>query len=64
MSDDPFKESLMTHDWPEHGPGSIGVEELYQLFKQRYDREKELERHAPDCWLRADGDECSCPDPF
>jgi hypothetical protein len=26
---------LMTHDWPECGPGTIDVEELYQAIKMR-----------------------------
>jgi hypothetical protein len=30
------KENLMTHNWPECGPGSINVEELYQAFKMRF----------------------------
>ena len=27
--------SLMYHDYPEHGPGAIGVEEMYEAFKAR-----------------------------
>lgn len=26
---------LMVHDYPECGPGAIGIEKLYQMFKQR-----------------------------
>lgn len=28
-------DALMVHDWPECGPGSIKLEELYQAFKAR-----------------------------
>jgi len=31
----PWNEDLMTHDWPESGPGSLSVEMLYQAFKAR-----------------------------
>jgi hypothetical protein len=27
--------NVMTHGWPECGPGSINVEEMYQAFKAR-----------------------------
>lgn len=34
-----FEEKLMTHDYPECGPGSIDVEELYQVFRERFAKE-------------------------
>lgn len=34
-----FKEKLMTHDYPECGPGSIEVERLYQAFRERFLKE-------------------------
>lgn len=30
-----WHQSLMLHDWPECGPGSLELETLYQAFKAR-----------------------------
>jgi hypothetical protein len=40
--DEPFDKMLMVHDYPECGPGSLDVEELYQAFRQRLLREMAL----------------------
>lgn len=34
-----FEELLMTHDYPENGPGRIEVERLYQAFRERFVKE-------------------------
>ena len=45
--DEIFKDDLMTHGWPENGPGSLDVETLYQAFKARLMRELSPEVARP-----------------
>lgn len=37
--DEKWNDKLMVHDWPEHGPGALEIEALYQMFKDRMWRE-------------------------
>lgn len=39
----PWTENLMTHDYPESGPGRVDIEDLYQSFKERLMHELKLE---------------------
>jgi hypothetical protein len=53
-----WDDKLMVHDYPEHGPGKLSIDELYEMFRERM----ELERHSKDCWLRGKprGESCDC----
>lgn len=56
MSDREWTDGLMVHGWPECGPGTITLDELYLMFKAR----EALERHEESCWLRNRGESCDC----
>jgi hypothetical protein len=43
-----FEDKLMTHGWPENGPGRIDVETLYQAFKARLMRELAAQPNVKD----------------
>lgn len=54
MSDNPFNEKLMTHDYPECGPGELRVEELYQAFRKRLFKEIREQLRNPQCTLKGE----------
>jgi hypothetical protein len=33
--DDRFREKLMVHNWSDHLPDALSIEDLYQMFKAR-----------------------------
>ena len=56
MSDNPFNEKLMTHDYPECGPGELRVEDLYQAFRKRFLVELREQLRHPQCTLKDEHD--------
>jgi hypothetical protein len=63
MADWNWDDLIILNGWPECGPGRLRLEDLYQVFKERFEREQELKRHEPGCWLHADGEKCTCSAP-
>lgn len=41
--DDPWDDFIKLHGWPECGDGRLQVEDLYQMFKERFIREQREE---------------------